>query len=154
MIPEVIKTRKNNTWQRGTLAMIGNTALIVVIGSNNQMGTAGHDCPMGQVLDDGMETVFDRLYKDYGNAIDTKSGPDQRYVCVPFILSYPPLSLYLSFYVICLFLSISLKVFNTHTYNLFLFFLSRWCRDLFREGISFMKREYPLVDTLYGCVIV
>lgn len=99
---EVMKAaRRNETWKRGTFAVIGSTALIVVIGGNSQMGIAGHDCPVGEVMGDGMERVFDNLYSDYGNAIDTKSGPDQR--------------------------------------------------DIFREGMAFIKREYPLVDTLNSC---
>jgi hypothetical protein len=74
----VKRARNNETWSRGTLAVIGSTALIVVIASNSQMGTASHDCPLGKVLDQDMERVFDQLYKGYGNAIDTKTGPDQR----------------------------------------------------------------------------
>lgn len=126
-LPQVMKARKNSTWDRGTFAVIGSTALIVVISGNSQMGTAGHDCPVGKVLGDGMEKVFDHLYKDYGNAIDTKSGPDQRYDNY-----FPP------FLITPSFIPALLTLF----------------RDLFREGISFMKREYPLVDSLNDCVLI
>ena len=71
----------------------------VVISNNSAMGTAAHDCPVGQVTE-GM-SVFDSLYSGYGNMIDTKKGPDQR--------------------------------------------------DIFRDGLSFIRRNYPLVDILYNC---
>ena len=93
--------RARAPWPRGTLAVIGSTALLVVRAANSQMGTAPHDCPVGRVLGDGMETVFDKLHDGYGNTIDTQSGISQR--------------------------------------------------DLFKEGLDLVRREYPQLDILEHC---
>ena len=59
-------------WVRGTLALIGRTQMVVVIRPNPHMGTQGHDAPVGFVTQ-GMETVFDRLYR-YNDVIDNPKG--------------------------------------------------------------------------------
>ena len=80
---ELKASRKAAPWPRGTLAVIGGSALLVVRGANSQMGVSAHDCPAGVVVS-GMQEVFDQLYDGYGNAIDNRGikkgmGPDQRY---------------------------------------------------------------------------
>jgi hypothetical protein len=120
--PELKKARQGQPWKRGTFAVIGGSALLVVIDPNSNMGVAAHDCPVGTILTnttspqapneegggggggDAMASVFDRLYSGYGNAIDTKGkGPDQR--------------------------------------------------DIFREGLGYITREFPLVDVLQECTM-
>jgi cyclophilin family peptidyl-prolyl cis-trans isomerase len=59
-------------WVRGTLALIGRTQMVVVIRPNPHMGTQGHDAPAGFVTQ-GMDTVFDRLYR-YNDIIDNPKG--------------------------------------------------------------------------------
>jgi len=67
------KTRLPLTpWVRGTLALIGRTQMVVVIRPNPHMGTQGHDAPAGFVTQ-GMDTVFDRLYR-YNDIIDNPKG--------------------------------------------------------------------------------
>ena len=103
--PTLVAARKAGAWRRGTWAVIGGTHFVVVRGANTDMGTAAHDCPAGEVIEEedrkdaqnkaekgdtagalnkGMTRVFDRLYSGYGNFIDNrgalkKTGPDQRY---------------------------------------------------------------------------
>jgi len=98
--PALVAARKAGAWRRGTWAVIGGTYFVVVRGANTDMGTAAHDCPAGEVLEEagleeqiivhekggkgvpvsadalkkGMIRVFDRLYSGYGNFIDNR-GP-------------------------------------------------------------------------------
>ena len=104
---ELLSTRKAEPWPRGTLAVIGPTALLVVRRGNANMGTAPHDCPVARIVDASeglsengvgestMARVFDRLYDGYGNGVDTKSGPDQRRIfregLGPLLRDYPKL---------------------------------------------------------------
>lgn len=107
--PTLVAARKAGAWRRGTLAVIGGTHFVVVRGANTDMGTAAHDCPAGEVIEEenrkdaqekaqkedtavalnnGMTRVFDRLYSGYGNFIDNrgalkKTRPDQRYEKLP-----------------------------------------------------------------------
>mmetsp|Transcript_5447 Transcript_5447/g.7887 ORF Transcript_5447/g.7887 Transcript_5447/m.7887 type:complete len:259 (+) Transcript_5447:101-877(+) len=78
--PESAKVRLLHPWTRGTIAMIGGTQMVITrVSGGHPMGTLPHDSPLGRIVGDGMETVFDRLHDGYGNAIDTKGhGPDQR----------------------------------------------------------------------------
>ena len=105
---ELKAERKAKPWPRGTLAVIGSTALLVVRKGNRDMGTAPHDCPAARVATDGeagdaMERVFDALYDVYGNGVDTKSGPDQRRIfregLEPMLVDYPKLDILLSCHV-------------------------------------------------------
>jgi hypothetical protein len=104
----LVAARKAAPWRRGTWAVIGGTHFVVVRSANSDMGTAAHDCPAGEVVEEelseekevkeeeeaaaargassraqGVSRVFDQLYSGYGNVIDNrgalkKTGPDQR----------------------------------------------------------------------------
>ena len=102
------QARLARPWRRGTLSLIGSTHLLVVRGANSNMGTAPHDCPVARVVDDdvhgetegSMTRVFDQLYDEYGNGVDTKSGPDQRSIfrvgLEPILAEFPKLDVLLS----------------------------------------------------------
>mmetsp|Transcript_26850 Transcript_26850/g.30683 ORF Transcript_26850/g.30683 Transcript_26850/m.30683 type:complete len:282 (+) Transcript_26850:68-913(+) len=72
--------RNQHAWTRGTLAMIGGTQMLITrVSGGHTMGTAPHDSPLGKIIGDGMERVFDKLYDGYGNVLDDKQkkGLDQ-----------------------------------------------------------------------------
>lgn len=60
-------------WVRGTLALIGDTQMVVVTTPNPNMGTQPHDAPAGFVNKIGMETVFDHLHR-YNDIINNPKG--------------------------------------------------------------------------------
>jgi len=71
---ESVRLRKEHPWERGTIASIGETQMIVVRKANRVMGTSRHDAPAGKIVK-GMESVFDKLYA-YNDIIDNPKGGD------------------------------------------------------------------------------
>lgn len=63
---------KLSSWERGTLALIGGTQMVIVIHPNPNMGTNSHDAPAGFVTK-GMDTVFDSLHQ-YNDPINNPKG--------------------------------------------------------------------------------
>jgi hypothetical protein len=73
---EDTKARDTHTWDRGTVAMIGGTQMLISRKTGGHtMGVAKHDSPVGKITR-GLD-IIDKLYNGYGNEIDNHKGPDQ-----------------------------------------------------------------------------
>jgi hypothetical protein len=73
---EDFKARDTHTWDRGTVAMIGGTQMLISRKTGGHtMGVAKHDSPVGKITR-GLD-IIDNLYNGYGNEIDNHRGPDQ-----------------------------------------------------------------------------